>query len=103
MRALVAAACIAIIAAVGYYFWSEYSTYRQAELRHAQYTSAVEKETCLAAVVAYEKHMTETVAANKFETAKPLRTKAERCAVVLQSKFGIEVVVGQYGARIITQ
>lgn len=35
MKVLVGAACIAIIAAVGYFFWSEYADRRDAETRAA--------------------------------------------------------------------
>lgn len=40
MKALIAAACIAIIAAVGFYFWGEFATWRAANQRQANENEA---------------------------------------------------------------
>lgn len=100
MRTLVAMTCIAVIAAVSYYFVSEFSRYRAAQAQIAAITAGAVREGCVADVVAYQKHMTETVSSDKYEKAKPLRAQAERCASILNEKFGMAVVVDQYGARL---
>lgn len=40
MKALVAVTCIAVLAAVGYYFWNEWTIARAADQRSAEITAA---------------------------------------------------------------
>ena len=94
MKAVIAAACVAVIIAVGYFFWGEYSAH--AERERAQRAAVL--SSCEDMVVSYH-----AFARRKAELPEGIGGKAEfqnkanQCAGILKSELGYDITVDENG------
>ena len=74
MKVLVAAACVALIAFVGYFFWSEW---RKAEDTRLNQEFVVARSACVINLEEYRRIL--TVSRPEDSTRSPARAKVEDC------------------------